>query len=197
MWLDRLVGVGKLSGADALALSVTGPPLRATGVNWDLRKSNPYCGYETYDFDVPTATEGDCYARYRVRIAEMRESLKIVRQALDRLPGGDYVAHDHKIAFPPRSELATSMEALIHHFKLATEGYRVPAGEAYVAIESPRGELGFFIVSDGSGTPYRVRVRAPSFYNLQAISKIAEGAFVADLVAIIGSLDPIMGEVDR
>lgn len=197
LWLQRTVGVGVLSAEDAIALGVSGPNLRASGVGWDLRKTNPYAGYEEYDFAVPVETAGDSYARYRVRLREMYESLKIVRQALDRLPGGDYIVHDHKIAFPPRHELATSMEAVIHHFKLATEGYRVPAGEVYQMIESPRGQLGFYIISDGSGRPYRVHVRAPSFINLQALAKIAEGRLFADLIAIVASLDPVMGEVDR
>lgn len=197
LWLQRTVGVGVLSAEDAIALGVSGPNLRASGVGWDLRKTNPYAGYEEYDFAVPVETAGDSYARYRVRLREMYESLKIVRQALDRLPGGDYIVHDHKIAFPPRYELATSMEAVIHHFKLATEGYRVPAGEVYQMIESPRGQLGFYIISDGGGRPYRVHVRAPSFMNLQALAKIAEGRLFADLIAIVASLDPVMGEVDR
>ncbi len=197
LWQERTVGIGKLSAEDALALGVTGPNLRASGIGWDIRKTNPYCGYEQYDFAVPTATAGDVYARYEVRMAEMRESLKIVQQAIDALPGGPYMTSDRKVAFPPRAELATSMEALIHHFKLATEGYRVPAGEIYSCIESPRGELGYYIISDGSSKPYRVHVKAPSFANLQAIGRISEGGLVADLVAIIGSLDPILGEVDR
>ena len=197
LWRERTVGVGKLGAEDALALGVTGPNLRASGVAWDVRKTNPYCGYEQYDFQVPTQTAGDVYARYLVRMAEMRESLRIVEQALDVLPGGPYMTADRKVAFPPRAELATSMEALIHHFKLATEGYRVPPGEVYVCIESPRGELGYYVVADGSSKPYRVHVRAPSFANLQALGKIAEGGLVADLVAIIGSLDPVLGEVDR
>lgn len=197
MWHERTVGIGKLKLEDALALGVSGPCLRASGLGWDIRKANPYCGYEQYDFDVPVRDEGDVYARYLVRVAEMRESLKIVQQAIDWLPLGPTMTSDRKVAFPPRSELATSMEALIHHFKLATEGYRVPAGETYTCIESPRGEIGYYVVADGSSKPYRVHVRAPSFANLQAISKIAEGGLVADLVAIIGSLDPILGEVDR
>jgi NADH-quinone oxidoreductase subunit D len=197
IWKDRTVGVGRLSAEDAVAYGVTGPLLRASGVSWDVRKSNPYCGYETYDFDVPTDTAGDCYARYMVRGAEMMESARIIEQALDRLPSGPYMTSDRKVAFPPREELATSMEALIHHFKLATEGYRVPAGEVYSCIESPRGELGYYIVADGSSKPYRCHVRAPSFANLQALGKAAEGGYVSDLVAVLGTFDPIMGEVDR
>jgi NADH-quinone oxidoreductase subunit D len=194
---ERTEGVGRLTAEDALALAVSGPTLRATGVALDMRKANPYCGYEQYDFAIPTGTVGDCYDRYLVRIAEMRESVKICRQTLDRLPEGTVQTSDRKVMPPPREELATSMEAVIHHFKLWTEGIRPPAGEAYVATESPRGELGFFIVSDGSGRPYRVHERAPSFANLQALPKLTEGGAVADVVACIASLDPIMGEVDR
>jgi NADH-quinone oxidoreductase subunit D len=197
LWRERTVGIGALTVDEAMALSVTGPLLRARGLPFDLRKARPYCGYETYEFNVPTGTHGDVYDRYLVRVHEMRESLKIVRQALDRLPDGPYVTNDRKVAFPPRSELATSMEALIHHFKLATEGYRVPAGEVYATVESPRGELGYYIVADGSARPVRVHVRGPSFVNLQALPVAGAGQLVADLVATIGSLDPIMGEVDR
>jgi NADH-quinone oxidoreductase subunit D len=197
LWRDRTVGVGVLKLADALGLTITGPCLRASGGTLDLRRDQPYCGYEEYDFNVVTATDGDCYSRYLVRIREMRESLKIARQALDRLPSGPHTTSDRKVSFPPRSELATSMEALIYHFKLATEGYRVPAGEVYLAVESPRGELGMYLVADGSARPYRLHVRAPSFANLQALAHIGKGSLVADLVATIGSLDPVMGEVDR
>ncbi len=197
LWRDRTVGVGVLNLADALGLTITGPCLRASGGTLDLRRDQPYCGYEEYDFNVVTATDGDCYSRYLVRVREMRESLKIARQALDRLPSGPHTTSDRKVSFPPRSELATSMEALIYHFKLATEGYRVPAGEVYSAVESPRGELGMYLVADGSARPYRLHVRAPSFANLQALAHIGKGSLVADLVATIGSLDPVMGEVDR
>jgi len=197
LFRDRTVGIGKIGAADAIAWGLSGPSLRGSGVNWDVRKTEPYCGYDQYEFNVPLGANGDVYDRYLCRMREMRESLKIIRQALGRLPGGDFCLHDHKLAFPSRAELATSMEALIHHFKIATEGYRVPAGEAFVPIESPRGEIAFYIVSDGSGRPYKAHVRAPSFYNLAAISKIAEGGLVADLVAIIGSLDPVLGDVDR
>jgi NADH-quinone oxidoreductase subunit D len=163
----------------------------------DIRKANPYCGYETYDFGVPTGTVGDCYDRYLVRVQEMRESVGLCRQALERLQPGPVRTSDRKVMPPPREELAQSMEAVIHHFKLWTEGIRPPAGEAYVATESPRGELGFYVVSDGTGRPMRVHERAPSFANLQALGKIVEGGLVADAVACIASLDPIMGEVDR
>jgi NADH-quinone oxidoreductase subunit D len=197
LWRDRTIGIGRISAEDAIAWGLSGSNLRASGVNWDVRKTEPYCGYEQYEFNVPLGSNGDVYDRYLCRMREMRESLKIVRQALDRLPGGDFALHDHKVSFPSRAELATSMEALIHHFKIATEGYRVPSGEAFVPIESPRGEMGFYIVADGSGRPYKCHVRAPSFYNLAAISKMAEGGLVADLVALIGSLDPVLGDVDR
>jgi NADH-quinone oxidoreductase subunit D len=194
---ERTEGVGILPADDALALGCTGPVLRGSGVALDIRKSNPYCGYEQYDFAVPTGTVGDCYDRYLVRVAEMRESVKICRQALDILPDGPVQTSDRKVMPPPKAELAKSMEAVIHHFKLWTEGIRPPAGEAYVGLESPRGELGFYIVSDGSGRPIRVHERGPSFANLQALPKIVEGGAVADVVACIASMDPIMGEVDR
>jgi len=194
---ERTEGIGRLTADEALSLAVSGPILRAAGVVLDLRKANPYCGYEQYDFAIPTGTVGDCYDRYLVRIAEMRESVKICRQALDRLPSGAVQTSDRKVMPPPREELAKSMEAVIHHFKLWTEGIRPPAGMAYVGVESPRGELGFLIVSDGSGRPVRVHERAPSFANLQALPTVCEGGAVADVVACIASLDPIMGEVDR
>ena len=194
---ERTEGVGVLPPEDALALACTGPVLRGSGVALDIRKTNPYCGYEQYDFAVPTGTVGDCYDRYLVRVAEMRESVKICRQALDRLPDGAVQTSDRKVMPPPKAELAKSMEAVIHHFKLWTEGIRPPAGEAYIGLESPRGEIGFYVVSDGSGRPIRVHERGPSFANLQALPRIVEGGAVADVVACIASMDPIMGEVDR
>jgi NADH-quinone oxidoreductase subunit D len=194
---ERTEGIGVLSADDCLGLGVSGPMLRASGVAFDLRKANPYCGYERYAFEVPTGSVGDCYDRYLVRVAEARESVKICRQALDNLPSGPVQTSDRKVMPPPREELARSMEAVIHHFKLWTEGIRPPAGEAYVGVESPRGELGFYIVSDGSGRPIRVHERAPSFANLQALPKMTEGGAVADVVSCIASSDPIMGEVDR
>ncbi|HEV7661894.1 MAG TPA: NADH dehydrogenase (quinone) subunit D [Chloroflexota bacterium] len=197
IFLERTEGVGVLSIEDALALGVSGPALRASGLALDIRKANPYCGYEQFDFGIPTGTVGDCFDRYLVRVAEMRESVSICRQALQNLPSGPVQTSDRKVMPPPREELAKSMEAVIHHFKLWTEGIKPPAGEAYVATESPRGELGFYIVSDGSGRPIRVHERAPSFANLQALPKLTEGGAVADVVACIASLDPIMGEVDR
>lgn len=194
---ERTQGVGVLPSETAIQLGVTGPALRASGVPLDMRKTNPYCGYDSYAFEIPTGTVGDCYDRYLVRIAEMRESLKICRQALDRVPDGPVHTSDRKVMPPPREELAHSMEAVIHHFKLWTEGIRPPAGEAYVGVESPRGELGFYVVSDGTGRPVRVHERAPSFANLQALPTLLQGGLVADVVACIGTIDPIMGEVDR
>ncbi len=196
-WKDRTVGVAVISAEEALALGTGAHILRATGVAYDLRKCDPYCGYEEYEFDVPVRTEGDAYARYLLRIAEMRESVKIARQALDRLPDGPYVTADRKVAPPPKHELATSMEAVIHHFKLWTEGFRPPAGEAYAAVEAPRGEMGMYVVSDGTAKPWRVHMRSPSFVNLQALETMVLGRQVADLVTAVASLDPVMGEVDR
>ncbi len=197
LFLNRTVGVGVLRLEDALALGVTGPNLRASGGDWDLRRDMPYATYDEYQFEVPVTHNGDCYDRYLVRMRELRESIKICRQALDRLPGGPWMTSERKVAPPPRHELATSMESLIHHFKIYTEGYRVPRGEAYVCIESPRGELGYYIVADGSSRPYRCHVRAPSFVNLQALQTISKGHLVADLIAILATLDPVLGEVDR
>ncbi len=197
IWMDRMIGVGKLTAEQCIQLGVTGPMLRGAGVPRDLRKDQPYCGYEEFDFNVITRPECDCYARYLVRMDEMAESLKIVKQALNRIPEGPYVLEDFKEAFPPRQLISDTMEGLIHHFKLATEGYRVPAGEVYHAVESPRGELGFYIISDGSAKPYRVKARTPSFTNLQALSIMAKGGMIADLVNMIAAIDPIMGDVDR
>jgi NADH-quinone oxidoreductase subunit D len=213
IWLERNVGVGLLSAEDALGFGVTGPMLRGSGVAYDLRKDEPYLGYEQYDFEVPVRTEGDCYARYQVRMAEMRESLRIVEQALDRLPGGRVMIDDPHLAWPARLEVGPdgignseeyvkhimeeSMEALINHFKLVTQGIKVPAGEVYQPVESPRGELGYYVVSDGETRPYRVAIRDPSFVNLQAVPTMIEGRLVADVIAVVASLDPVMGGVDR
>ena len=197
LFLNRTVGVGVLRLDDAVALGVTGPNLRASGGDWDLRRDMPYATYDEYQFEVPITHNGDCYDRYLVRMRELRESIKICRQALERLPGGPWMTAERKVAPPPRHELATSMEAVIHHFKIYTEGFRVPRGEAYVCIESPRGELGYYIVADGSARPYRCHVRAPSFVNLQALQIISKGHLVADLIAILATLDPVLGEVDR
>ncbi|HVM71892.1 MAG TPA: NADH dehydrogenase (quinone) subunit D [Anaerolineales bacterium] len=197
LMLDRTLGIGKLTGEQCLNYGVTGPMLRASGVKWDLRKSRPYSGYEQYDFEVPTRTEGDVYARFLVRLEEMRQSLKIVRQALDKLPMGPVRSNNYKFVPPPRSEIGVSMEALIHHFKLWTEGFNAPRGSIYQAIESPRGELGVYLESDGGPKPYRIHWRTPSFDNLQSIPVMAKGVLVADLVAIIGSIDIVLGDVDR
>ncbi len=197
IWKDRMKGVGVLPADELLALGVTGPTLRAAGIPHDLRKVSPYSGYEHFQFDVPTATEGDSYARYLVRVREMRESLRIIGQVLDGLPEGPVISDDRKVVLPPREELAYSMEALIHHFKLVSEGFMVPAGEAYAAIESPRGELGCYTVSDGGPKPHRVHMRDPSFVNLQATAPLCRGGYLADLIAIVATLDPVMGGVDR
>ena len=197
LFLDRTLGIGKLSAEDCLNLGVTGPLLRASGVAWDLRKKRPYSGYEQYEFEVPTRTEGDVYARYLVRIQEMRQSLKIVQQALDKLPLGPVRSSNHKFVPPPRSEIGVSMESLIHHFKLWTEGFEAPKGSIYSAVESPRGELGVYLESDGGPKPLRVHWRTPSFDNLQAMPMMSKGVLVADLVAIIGSIDIVLGDVDR
>ena len=198
IWGLRTRGIGVLDPAEAIALGVSGPMLRAAGVGYDVRKFFPYSSYEEFAFDVPTRTESDCYARYLVRVAEMRESVKIVRQAMAKMPPEGPIQADAPGIVPPqREEMKTEMEALIYHFKIFTEGFAPPAGEVYQRIESPRGELGFFIASDGSATPYRVKVRAPSFVNLQALPKLAEGQLVADLIACIGTTDIVLGEVDR
>jgi NADH-quinone oxidoreductase subunit D len=197
IWLERTKGLGLLSAEDAIALGQSGPVLRASGVNWDLRKAEPYLAYDQVDFTIPVYPEGDVYARYKVHMDEMRESTRIVRQALDGMPEGPWIIDDRKIVLPPRDELHTSMESLIHHFKLVTEGYRVPEGEIYVAVESPRGELGCYLVSDGGPKPWRVKFRAPSLVALEATATCMSDALVADLIAIVGSLDTVMGEVDR
>jgi NADH-quinone oxidoreductase subunit D len=197
IWLERTQGIGLLSADDAIALGQSGPVLRASGVDWDLRREQPYLAYDNVDFRVPVYPEGDVYARYRVRMEEMRESVRIVDQALRRMPDGPWIADDRKVVLPPREELHTSMESLIHHFKIVTEGYRVPEGEVYVTVESPRGELGCYLVSDGGARPWRVKFRAPSFVALEATATCMQDALVADLIAIVGSLDTVMGEVDR
>jgi NADH-quinone oxidoreductase subunit D len=197
IWLRRTKNTGIVPAQKLLELGVTGPLLRAAGNPWDLRKAMPYSSYGDFDFRIPVGTVGDNYDRYRVRLAEMRESCRIVEQALDGLPEGPYITSNRKVALPPRDELATSMEALIHHFKLVTEGFRVPPGEVYCPIESPRGELGCFVVADGSAKPSRVHMRDPSFVNLQALSHMGEGSLIADLIACIAMLDPILGGVDR
>jgi NADH-quinone oxidoreductase subunit D len=195
--LHRLRGTCPLDAETLLTLGVTGPLLRAAGNPWDLRKAAPYCSYDDFEFKIPVGTHGDNYDRYAVRLAEMYESVKIVQQALDGLPEGPHITEDRKIALPPRHELATSMEALIHHFKLVTEGMRVPPGEVYYPIESPRGELGCFVRSDGSSKPARVHMRDPSFVNLQATAPMVKGAYIADMIATLAMLDPILGGIDR
>ncbi|HEY9153084.1 MAG TPA: NADH dehydrogenase (quinone) subunit D, partial [Anaerolineales bacterium] len=197
LWLDRMVGIGKLDAATALQYGVTGPMLRASGVDWDLRKARPYMGYEQYDFNVPVETKGDTYARYLVRVQELRESLKIVEQALNKLPMGPVRSDNRKFVPPPRSEIGTSMEALIHHFKLWTEGFPAPKASIYSAVESPRGELGVYLEGDGGPKPYRVHWRTPSFDNLSVITKIVKGHLVADLIAILASTDIVLGDIDR
>ncbi|HKZ76463.1 MAG TPA: NADH dehydrogenase (quinone) subunit D [Actinomycetota bacterium] len=214
IWIQRNRDVGLLTAGDALALGVTGPALRAAGVAKDVRRDEPYCGYETYEFDVIARTEGDCYARFEIRLEEMKQSLRIIEQCLERLQEpGPVMVEDPKVRWPAQLEVGPdgignseryinhimeeSMEALIHHFKMVTEGVHVPPGEVYQVVESPRGELGFYVVSDGEHRPYRVRIRDPSFVNLQAVPVMAEGGLVADVIAVIASLDPVMGGVDR
>jgi len=195
---DRTIDVGYLSPEDALAWNVTGPALRGSGIAYDVRRAFPYCGYEEYEFDVPTRTEGDAYARFLVRLDEMEQSMRIIEQVRAKLDEpGPVMVDDTKVAAPPKETIALSMEALIHHFKIVSEGFRVPPGDVYQPVEGPRGELGFYVVSDGGNRPYRIRTRPPSLYNLQALKGMAPGAFIADLVVQIGSLDPVFGEVDR
>ena len=197
IWRERLQGVGVITSDEALALGTTGPILRSTGVAWDLRRDEPYLRYPEVDFDVIVGTYGDAFDRYAIRLNEIRESMRIVRQILDRMPAGDYRIQNKKVTPPPRARIDESMEALIHHFKIFTEGFRVPEGEVYVAIESPRGEIGCYIVSDGGPKPYRIHMRAPSFVNVQALPHMMRGGLVADAVAVISSIDPVLGEVDR
>jgi NADH-quinone oxidoreductase subunit D len=197
IFLQRTKGVGIVPEDRMLALGVTGPLLRATGNPWDLRKAEPYCSYDHFDFKIPIGTVGDGYDRYRVRVAEIRESCAIIRQAVEGLPDGPWITTNRKVALPPRHELATSMEALIHHFKLVTEGFRVPPSEAYVPIEGPRGELGCFIVADGSAKPVRVHMRDPSFVNLQALRDMCLDGYIADMIVNLAMLDPILGGIDR
>jgi NADH-quinone oxidoreductase subunit D len=213
IWLERTRGIGVLSTEQLVGLGVTGPMLRAGGIAHDLRKAEPYCGYEQYDFEVPTADTADVYARYQIRVAEMRESLKIIEQVLDAMPSGPVMLSDPKVGWPAKLALGpdglgnspahvphimgASMEALIHHFKMVTEGIKVPEGEVYVTVESPRGELGYHVVSDGSNLPYRVHVRDPSFVNLQTVPVMMNGLLVADVIAALSSTDPVLGGVDR
>ncbi len=197
IWIERTRHIGQISIDDALALGLSGPITRGSGLNWDLRKTNPYSGYEKYDFAVPVGTYGDVYDRFLVRLAEMKESTKILQQVIDGLPEGDWNSKDRKIVPPPREELDNSMESLIHHFKLWTEGFHPPVGEVYQGIEGPKGELGWYIVSDGTNRPYRWHVRPSSFMNLQALKPMVIGRMIADVVAVIGSIDIVLGEIDR
>jgi NADH-quinone oxidoreductase subunit D len=197
IFLRRVQGVGQLGLARLLALGVSGPMIRAAGLAWDIRKAEPYSSYEKFDFDVPVYQESDVWARYRVRIEEMRQSQRIVSQALEGMPGGPWKADAPKVVLPDREKMKTQMEALIYHFKIVTEGFSVPAGEAYVPTESPRGEIGFYVVSDGTAKPLRVFMRTPSFGNLQALPALFEGHLVADSVAALGSMDFVLGDVDR
>ncbi|MDX1614955.1 MAG: NADH dehydrogenase (quinone) subunit D [Candidatus Promineifilaceae bacterium] len=197
IWLERTKGIGVISAEDAVAWGLSGANLRGSGVNWDIRKASPYSGYEQYDFEVPLGAEGDVYDRYLCRLEEMRQSLRIIEQALDKLPDGPWRSENRKVVPPPRAELGRSMEAVIHHFKLWTEGFSAPEGYVYVPVESPRGELGCYLRGNGTAKPARVHFRAPSFVNLASIPIMARGLFVADLVAIIGSIDIVLGEIDR
>tara|TARA_B100000029_G_scaffold264152_1_gene260327 strand:- start:1526 stop:2851 length:1326 start_codon:yes stop_codon:yes gene_type:complete len=197
LFQKRLQGIGVLNASEALALSATGPILRSTGYDWDLRKDEPYLAYDQVDFDVIVGTHGDSFDRFAIRLNEVRESLRIVEQILEMMPSGDYRVQDKKITPPPRARIDESMEALIHHFKIFTEGFHVPPGEIYAAVESPRGELGCYLVSDGSSNPYRMHIRGPSFVNLQTLPHLMRSGLIADAVAVISSIDPIMGEVDR
>jgi NADH-quinone oxidoreductase subunit D len=201
IWLARTKDVAPLTKKDALAFGATGPTLRGSGVKWDLRKDEPYCAYDTYDFEVPVGAHGDAYDRYMVRVREIRESTKIANQAIERIrqmgEKGEYRLRDYKYVIPPKEDVKTSMEALIHHFKLVSHGFFPPVGEAYRAIEAPKGELGFYFVSDGSPRPWRMKVRSPSFVNLQTLPTMIEGRLVADVITAIGSLDIVLGEIDR
>lgn len=194
---QRLVGIGAITSIEALDFGFSGPMLRASGIPWDLRKAQPYEIYDRLDFDIPVGKNGDCYDRYLVRMAEIKQSIKIIKQCLESLPDGEIKTEDRKIATPTKSEMKESMEALIHHFKLFTEGYHVPAGETYTAVEAPKGEFGIYLVADGSNKPYRCHIRAPSFAHLQSIDFMSRGHLLSDMVAIIGSLDIVFGEIDR
>jgi NADH-quinone oxidoreductase subunit D len=197
IWLERTRGVAVVPAADLLDLGVTGPCIRAAGVGWDIRKSDPYSSYDKFDFDVPVAAEGDVFARYRVRVEEMRQSARIVTQALEGMPEGPWQADAPHVVLPDREKMKTQMEALIYHFKIVTEGFLVPQGEVYQTVESPRGELGYYVVSDGTSRPLRVHMRTPSFGNLQGLPAMIEGRLLADTVAAMGSLDFVLGDVDR
>ncbi|KAI3383744.1 hypothetical protein SNEBB_002907 [Seison nebaliae] len=197
IWKQRTVDIGVVSATDAIDLGFSGVMLRGSGIKWDLRKTQPYDGYDKMEFDVPVGRNGDCYDRYLCRMQEMRESLRIIDQCINNMPGGDIKVNDHKISPPKRKDMKTSMESLIHHFKLFTEGYHVPAGSTYTAIEAPKGEFGVYLVSDGSSRPYRCKIKAPGFAHLAAIDKLSKNLMLADIVAIVGTLDVVFGEIDR
>ena len=197
IWQKRIIGVGEISGEDAIDIGLTGPSLRGSGVDWDLRRDNPYSGYEEYDFNVPVRNDCDTWARYKVRLDEIREASKIVLQALDKLKPGPILADVPKVCLPPKQDVVNTIEGLIHHFKIISEGFKPEPGEVYVGIEAPKGELGFYLVSDGGPRPYRMKIRPPSLLNLQALPQMAEGRMLADLVAIIGTLDIVLGDIDR
>lgn len=197
IWQKRTIGVGHITAEAAIDIGITGPALRASGIDWDLRRDNPYSGYEDYDFEVPVRQEGDTFARYKLRLDEMRESSRIILQALDKLKPGPILADCPKIVLPPKEEVVNSIEGLIHHFKIVTEGFNVEPGEVYQGIEAPKGELGYYLVSDGSSRPYRMKVRPPSFINLQGLPQMVEGRLLADVIAVIGTLDIVLGEIDR
>jgi NADH-quinone oxidoreductase subunit D len=197
IWLQRTVGNGVISAEEAIDFGMTGPALRGSGVDWDLRRDDPYSGYENYSFKVPVGVECDTFDRYKVRLVEMREALNIIAQALDSLKPGPVLADAPQVCYPPKEAVYNTIEGLIHHFKIASEGFPVPEGEVYQGVENPKGELGYYIVSDGTAKPYRLRIRPPSFVNLQAIEKMCKGAMIADLIAVIGSLDIVLGEIDR
>jgi NADH:ubiquinone oxidoreductase subunit D len=197
VWRSRLEGIGCLPKEEAVSLGITGPLLRGSGVEFDLRKAQPYSSYDDFDFDIPTSTRSDSYGRYLVRMEELRQSLRIIEQALNKLQPGPHKTDDRKVVLPPREEISVSMESLIHHFKLATEGFKPPRGQVYEMVENPKGILGFGLISDGSAIPYRLRVRGPSFVNLQATDTMARQGFLSDIITIIGSIDIVLGEVDR
>ncbi|KAF0221260.1 MAG: NADH-quinone oxidoreductase subunit [Geobacteraceae bacterium] len=197
IWLNRTIGNGVISAEDAIDYGITGPALRGSGVDWDLRRDNPYSGYEKYSFKVPVGEKCDTFDRYKVRLIEMREAVKILRQALDSLKPGPILADDPQVCYPPKEAVYNTIEGLIHHFKIASEGFPAPEGEIYLGVENPKGELGYYIVSDGGTKPYRMKIRSPSFVNLQSMEKMCKGAMIADLIAVIGTLDIVLGEIDR
>jgi len=197
IWQKRTIGVGEISAEAAIDIGITGPSLRASGVDWDLRRDNPYCGYEDYDFDIPVRTGCDTFDRYRVRLDEMRQSVRIILQALDKLKPGPILADCPKIVLPPKQDVVNNIESLIHHFKIVTEGFKTEPGEIYQGIEAPKGELGFYLIADGSAYPFRMKIRPPSFVNLQGLPQMVEGKLLADVIAVIGTLDIVLGEIDR